>query len=199
MRLSQWVDYRLYAANDMRNSKYNLKRKFYYNDPSQPTLYGKRVTGIIGSDTSVRITPYITKWNMYDPSDAFGLATVKDLPMMRLGETYLLLAEAQYKQGNPGGAATSINVLRTRAKANQVQASDIDLNFILDERVRELIGEEQRRITLVRTGTLVERTLRLNGNPLYVTGLTTKNLLLPIPQSEIDKNVSGGLTQNPGY
>ncbi|MCC3153221.1 RagB/SusD family nutrient uptake outer membrane protein [Hymenobacter sp. BT770] len=196
MRLSQWVDYRLYAAADMRNSKYNLKRKFYYNDPSKPALYGKRVI-VTGSDTSVRITPYITKWNMYNPVDEFGLATVKDLPMMRLGETYLLLAEAQLKQGNTAGAATSINVLRTRAQAAQVTAANIDLNFILDERARELIGEENRRITLVRTGTLIDRVTRLNGSS--ITGLRPENLLLPIPQSEIDRNVGGGLTQNPGY
>ncbi len=195
MRLSQWVDYRLYPPGDMRNSKYNIHRKFFYNDPKSAN-YGKRVV-VTGSDTLIRITPYTTKWNMYNPVDEFGLATIKDLPMMRLGETYLLLAEAQFKQGNTAGAAASINALRTRAKAPPVAASDIDLNFILDERARELIGEEQRRLTLVRTGTLVERTLRLAGN--YVTGLTKNNLLLPIPQSEIDRNVSGGLTQNPGY
>ena len=117
--------------------------------------------------------------------------------MMRLGETYLLLAEAQFRQGKLADAAASINVLRTRAKAAQVTASDITLNFILDERARELIGEEQRRITLVRTGTLVERTLRLNG--ASVTGLTANNLLLPIPQSEIDRNINGTLRQNTGY
>ena len=198
IRLSQWVDYRLYAATDMRNSKYNLKRKFYYNDATKSTLFGKRVI-VTGSDTAYRITPYSTKWNQYNPLDAFGLPTVKDLPMMRLGETYLLLAEAQFKQGNTAGAATSINVLRTRAQAPQVTAANIDLDFILDERARELIGEEQRRLTLVRTGTLVSRTMRLNGNPIYVTNLTTNNQLLPIPQSEIDRNVSGTLTQNPGY
>jgi hypothetical protein len=200
MRLSNWVDYQLYPANenaDMRNSRFNLKRRFYYNDPAQTALYGKRVTGLTGTDTIYFITPYTTKWNQYNPADAFGYGTIKDLTMMRLGETYLLLAEAQFKQGNTAGAATSINVLRTRAKAAQVTASDITLNFILDERVRELIGEEQRRLTLMRTGTLVERTLRLNG--ASVQGLTTKNLLLPIPQTSIDLNTNGSLPQNPGY
>ncbi len=200
MRLSNWVDYRLYPANenaDMRNSRYNLKRRFYYNDPSQTALFGKRVTGLKGTDTIFFITPYTTKWNQYNPADAFGFGTIKDLPMMRLGETYLLLAEAQFKQGNTAGAAASINVLRTRAKAAQVTASQIDLNFILDERVRELIGEEQRRLTLVRTGTLVERTLRLNG--ASVQGLTAQKALLPIPQTSIDLNTNGSLTQNPGY
>jgi len=200
MRLSNWVDYQLYPANenaDMRNSRYNLKRRFYYNDPAQPTLLNKRVTGLKGTDTIFYITPYTTKWNQYNPADAFGYGTIKDLPMMRLGETYLLLAEAQFKQGKTGDAATSINVLRTRAKAAQVTASQVDLNFILDERVRELIGEEQRRLTLMRTGTLVDRATRLNG--ASITGLTSKNLLLPIPQSTIDLNTNATLTQNPGY
>jgi hypothetical protein len=200
MRLSNWVDYQLYPANvnaDMRNSKYNLHRKFYYNDPAQTALYGKRVTGLVGTDTIYYITPYTTKWNQYNPADAFGYGTIKDLTMMRLGETYLLLAEAQFKQGNTSGAAASINVLRTRAQAAQVNAGQIDLNFILDERVRELIGEEQRRLTLLRTGTLVDRTLRLNG--ASVQGLTAQKTLLPIPQTSIDLNTNGSLAQNPGY
>jgi hypothetical protein len=200
MRLSNWVDYQLYPANtnaDMRNSKYNLHRKFYYNDASQTTLYGKRVTGLVGTDTIFFITPYTTKWNQYNPAVPFGYGTIKDLPMMRLGETYLLLAEAQFKQGNTTGAAASINVLRTRAQAAQVSASQIDLNFILDERVRELIGEEQRRLTLLRTGTLVDRATRLNG--ASIQGLTTQKALLPIPQTSIDLNVNGNLQQNPGY
>jgi hypothetical protein len=200
MRLSNWVDYQLYPANenaDMRNSRFNLKRRFYYNDPSQTALYGKRVSGLKGTDTIFYITPYTTKWNQYNPADPFGYGTIKDLTMMRLGETYLLLAEAQFKQGNTSGAATSINVLRTRAKAAQVSASDITLNFILDERVRELIGEEQRRLTLVRTGTLVDRATRLTG--ASITGLNDQKTLLPIPQSSIDLNTNGSLKQNPGY
>ena len=196
LRLSNWVDYRLYTTPDMRNSKYNLKRRFYYNDPTQTATFGKRVTGLTGSDTIYNITPYTTKWNQFDPADTFGFGTIKDITMMRLGETYLLLAEAQFKQGKLAEAATSINALRTRAQAPQVTASQMTLNFILDERARELIGEEQRRLTLVRTGTLVERTLRLNG--ASVTNLTAKNLLLPIPQTSIDLN-NGLLTQNTGY
>lgn len=197
LRLSNWVDYRLYSPQDMRNSKYNLKRNFYYNDPAQTALFGRRVTGLTGSDTIFNITPYTTKWNQFDPSDTFGYGTIKDLTMMRLGETYLLLAEAQFKQGNTAGAAASLNVLRIRARAAQVTAADITLNVILDERARELIGEEQRRLTLVRTGTLIERTQRLNG--ASVTGLTNRNVLLPIPQTSIDLNSDAQLAQNPGY
>ena len=125
---------------------------------------------------------------------------------MRLGETYLLQAEAQFKQSKLQDAANSINELRKRAFANyppegQVQASDITLNFILDERARELIGEENRRETLMRTGTLVDRAMTLNGNDKVhpTVGLSATHLLLPIPLSEIQLNKDATLTQNPGY
>ena len=82
-----------------------------------------------------------------------------------------------------------------------MQSADVTLNFILDERARELIGEENRRETLMRTGTLVDRALTLNANDLVhpTAGLTTTHLLLPIPLSEIQLNKDATLDQNPGY
>lgn len=202
LRLSNWVIYGLYPANDIRNSQYSLKRRYYYNDPAATyaSLYGKQVP-YTGADTLFRICPSITKWGAFDPNDTFGYAMIKDFMMMRLGETYLLLAEAQFKQGNTGGAATTINVLRTRAGAPQVTSGQMTLDFILDERARELIGEENRRETLMRTGTLVDRATRLNSNDAVhpTTGLAAKNLLLPIPLSEIQLNKDAVLEQNPGY
>jgi len=202
LRLSNWVLYGLYKGNDIRNSKYNIRRKYYYNDPN-PTyasLYGKQVP-FTGPDTLINICPSTTKWGAFDPNDTFGYAMIKDFILMRLGETYLLLAEAQVMQGKTGDAATTINVLRTRANADQVSASQMTKDFILDERVRELIGEENRRMTLMRTGTLVERALRLNANDASkpITGLTVKNLLMPIPLREIQLNKDAVITQNPGY
>jgi len=199
LRLSNWVIYGLYPAGDIRNSQYNLKRRYYYNDPTNAN-YGKQIP-YTGPDTLFKICPSITKWGQFDPNDTFGYAMIKDFMMQRLGETYLLLAEAQFKQGNTAGAATAINVLRTRANAPQVTAAQMTLDFILDERARELIGEENRRETLMRTGTLVTRSLRLNGNDAVhpTVGLTNTNLLLPIPLQEIQLNKDGVLTQNPGY
>ena len=200
LRLSNWVLYGLYPAGDMRNSRYNIRREFYYNDPGKPN-YGKLVTPVAPVDTVFRLMPHTTKWYQYDPNDVFGYAMIKDLILMRLGETYLLQAEAQMKQGKLTDAAASINALRTRANAPMVTAAQMDLNFILDERTRELIGEENRRMTLMRTGTLVDRATRLNSNTVTfpLNGLTSKNLLMPIPQSEIDLNKDARLTQNPGY
>jgi len=209
-RLSNWMLYGLYDQYDMRNSPYSIRRVLRYNDATKPN-FGQQLTYANG-DTVWHIAPYTTKWNNFNPADVNGYSTFKDQPMMRLGETYLLLAEAQFKQGNLPGAAASINVLRQRAFPDyplhgQVQPGDITLDFILDERARELVAEENRRMTLVRTGTLVERVQNyLNayntgaGQP--VTGLsnvTQRNGLLPVPQTASDLNKGAVLTQNTGY
>lgn len=77
----------------------------------------------------------------------------KDIIVMRLAEMYLIAAEAEHQLGNPGEAAKMINVLRTRAAikspvdytaAMQVSAADINDDFILAERARELAGEHLR-------------------------------------------------------
>ena len=200
LRLSNWVLYGLYPSGDMRNSQYSIKRQYYYNDPAFPALLGKPVP-FTGADTLFRICPSTTKWGAFDPNDTFGYAMIKDFIMMRLGETYLLLAEAQIKQGKTADAAASINMLRTRANAPQVTAGQMTLDFLLDERARELVGEENRRMTLMRTGTLVDRATRLNSNDAVhpTTGLAAKNMLLPIPLSEIQLNKDAVLEQNPGY
>jgi hypothetical protein len=205
LRISNWVAYGLFKDGDVRNSKHNLRRTFYYNNPARPDLFGKKVP-YTGPDTLHKIAPHITKWNQFDPNDTFGYAMIKDFILMRLGETYLLLAEAQVKQGKNADAAATLNVLRQRAfpeypAKGQVTASEVTLDFVLDERARELIGEEDRRKTLMRTKTLVTRTLRLNSNnPVNpVQGLKDMHMLLPIPQREIELNKDAVLTQNPGY
>ncbi len=201
MRLNNWVIYNLYDNTDMRNSKYSIHRRFYYNNPAPQfaAIYGQQVP-YTGSDTLVNIPPYTLKWGQYDSRDVFGFGMWKDFILMRLGETYMFKAEAQFKQGNLAGAATTINVLRTRANAPQVSASDITLDFILDERVRELLAEENRRMTLMRTGTLVQRAAMHNPEPqAQIQGLTNTHLLFPIPLSEIQLNTGAVLEQNPGY
>lgn len=195
MALTYFVLNGLYEANDIRNSKYNLRRIYYYNNPASP-LYGQQVVPGPGIDTNRFIVPQTNKWNQFDPNDAFGNPTIKDIIVMRLGETYLLKAEAQFKQGNTAGAATTLNIVRARANATPITAADVTLDFILDERARELIAEENRRMTLMRTGTLVNRA---TTRGLKITGLTSKHLLFPIPLSEIQLNKDAVLDQNPGY
>lgn len=210
MRLDNWVLYHLYPKGDMRDSRFNIRRHYWYNNPSSP-LYGQMVP-YQGYDTVFRICPSTTKWGQFDPNDVFGYGMWKDYILMRLGGTYLLRAEAECFKGDNAAAANDINVLRTRAHAPLVTAAQINPNFILDERARELLAEENRRLTLMRFNQevgyniLVARAERLNGNPNIphpLAGLpdsTSKaKEFLPIPQNEIDLNKDATLTQNPGY
>jgi len=199
LRLDNWVLYNLYDTGDIRNSQWNIRRRYYYNTPGN-AKFGQQVP-YVGSDTIYKICPNVTKWYQFDPNDVFGYAMIKDYILMRLGETYLLLAEADVKQNKLDEAAAAINVLRERAHAPMVTASQMNMDFILDERARELLGEENRRMTLMRTKTLVERATRLNSNSVLnpIVGLKETNELMPIPQSEIDLNKDAVLTQNPGY
>jgi len=235
MRPSDWVKYKLYEDGDIRNSENNITRTFYYNSPGYQATIGVDANGfrvasdspnavkvievqegdtvvLAASDTLEVAYPYTRKWDSFDPTDQWGWTNIKDFPMMRLGETYLLRAEARFKQSNSQGAAADINVLRDRAfklsrqesgntDLGKVSSSDITMDFILDERVRELFAEENRRITLMRTGTLVERA-RLNTDSSIkgtISGLDPKLLLLPIPLSEIQRNKDVQWEQNPGY
>lgn len=96
---------------------------------------------------------------------AIAGTTYTDQYMFRLAETYLLRAEAYLNLNNKELAAADINEVRGRAHAKPVEASRVDLDYILDERMRELGVEEKRRITLMRTGKLYERVTK--HNPFY--------------------------------
>lgn len=240
LRLSNFMKYTVWNGlnGDIRNSNYNIRRIVYYNNPNftgatigvnakgfrvaltdankvrEVTVYRGNAVIPYEADSLEILYPYCTKWGGYDPSDDFGYAIVKDWPIMRLGETYLLRAEARFRQGNAAGAAADINKLRDRAfkvarttsgnaSLGSVSASDITADFILDERARELIGEENRRMTLVRTGKLADR-VSMNGDTSptgkVITGFNAqKHILLPIPLSEIQMNKDAELKQNPGY
>ena len=117
--------------------------------------------------------------------------------LLRLPETYLLRAEAFWRKGDLASAAADINVVRSRAKATPVTPEEVNLDYILDERARELIFEEQRRITLHRTQTLVERVRKYND--MNRDEIKDHHGLWPIPYAEIEANVDVVIDQNPGY
>lgn len=233
LRISNFIKYGLYEKGDIRNSNFNIRRVLWYNRPGYSEEIGLDKNGFrtnteadvvkkITVKTGDRVIPFAgdslnvfyphpTKWGAYDPKDDFGYAMVKDWPVMRLGESYLLRAEARFRQGDLQGAADDINLLRDRAfkeyrliapDAGKVAAGQINIDFILDERARELISEENRRMTLVRTGKLADR-IRLNGDAgpenKIITGFKDYNVLLPIPLTEIQLNKDAKLVQNPGY
>ena len=133
-----------------------------------------------------------------------GGKTYTDQYFFRLAEAYLLRAEAYVNLGKKAEAAADINVLRARAKGKSVTADQMDLDFILDERLRELVCEETRRLTLARCGKLAERILKYNPYFHKENAADGKDYdshfdLLPIPLSAILANKDGELKQNPGY
>jgi len=134
----------------------------------------------------------------------------RDTYVFRLAETYLIAAEAYLKAGNTAKALQYFNAIRARAAkpgnnadtgvsyATEMQVSTLTIDDILDERLRELTGEEFRWFELKRTGTLVRRTLAYNDEAKAANALKAIHLLRPIPQAVIDLN-RAAFPQNPGY
>ncbi len=123
--------------------------------------------------------------------------TYTDQYMFRLAETYLLRAEAYLGLNERTLAAEDINYVRTRALATPVTPDEVTIDYILDERMRELGVEEKRRLTLMRLGVLYDRVITCN--PYYRDEMLPKYNLWPIPASEIERNYGNELEQNPGY
>ncbi len=154
---SYWDD-----PNDFRGSETMIQRDYYlpsgkkWSEVKANIL--ARAAANAGDDTykltaadTINITPRF--WKFSDDRhipDNNNLYYDTDWYMVRIAETYLLRAEARLAQKNTTGAAADINVLRARAGAAPVAAGKVNIDYILDERARELFGEEQRWVTLSR-------------------------------------------------
>jgi starch-binding outer membrane protein, SusD/RagB family len=128
----------------------------------------------------------------------------RDAIVFRLPEMYFIAAEASMNLNDNAGAADFLNVVRVRAaipgkeEQMKITAAQVNLDFILDERARELVGEQLRWFDLKRTGKLKER-LQLY-NPDAAPFFKDFHLLRPIPQVEIDvMQNKDEFKQNPGY
>lgn len=188
----------IFDATDIRNSNYNIKRNWYYNNVNEASLYGKKATITEQTwFTTKSLFPAVTKF-FYGRAENLSLTgSYKDRMKFRLAETYLLLAEAYLGQNNPAKAAEAVNVIRARAGASLIDAGAMTMDFLLDERIRELVGEESRRFTLVRTKKLVDR-VRMYNNAIK-DKIQDYHALWPIPQVIIDANRDAEFPQNPGY
>ena len=164
--------------NDIRNSPHNIRRTFVYNNPAS-TYFGKVVekrTG--GDDTMFYFYPTIRKieGNLPKSGDNTTGRTFLDMMVYRLAETYLLRAEAYFRKGDLVKAADDINVVRSRAGAKPITGADVSIDYLLDERARELTVEEPRRRTLTRMGNLVERVKKYNIRSDTRTSIKDKHL-----------------------
>ncbi|HEU5219890.1 MAG TPA: RagB/SusD family nutrient uptake outer membrane protein [Gemmatimonadales bacterium] len=127
-----------------------------------------------------------------------------DFPIFRLADAYLIYAEAVLRGGggSAGQALTYVNALRQRAYGNtsgNITAGQLTLQFILDERGRELLWEGQRRMDLIRFGVFTGGTYlwAWKGGQLAGTATDTHLNLFPIPANELAANPN--MHQNPGY
>lgn len=135
-------------------------------------------------------------------------------------------AEAYYWLGQTGNAAGDINKVRERAQATPINAGDVTIGYIFDERARELYMETPRKTELTRVAYIMAQ-LGRNGYSIenmsqdnwYYDRVISKNVYYreemtygantyrirpyhvywPVPQDEIDANVKGNINQNEGY
>lgn len=125
-----------------------------------------------------------------------------DMPLFRLADVYLMYAEA-HKRGSVGDAGLALNYVnrvRTRAWGNaNGNVASYDLNFILDERARELYWECIRRTDLVRFGlfTSDKYIWQWKGGIAEGKGVAQKYNVFPLAASDVAANPN--LTQNSGY
>lgn len=212
MSLTKWA-LENYEPADDRASNFAIRKFFILKDETQnaPAPADRLPSGYSYGDTihlswSNDITassrnrvnwPYSRKWDSTIETNMQEAGQYNDQVYLRLAETYLLKAEAQMLLGALGEAAQTINIIRERSNASPVSAGDITIDFILDERSRELVCEEHRRYTLLRTGKWLERVREYNKNGGQVA--RDFDVLFPIPQSVIDANLTQEMPQNPGF
>jgi starch-binding outer membrane protein, SusD/RagB family len=152
----------------------------------------------------------ITKFRNRTRSGGFGSDPDKtfsdiDFPVFRLAEAYLIYAEAVLRGGAGGDRPTALgymNALRTRAYGNtsgNISDVSFNLDFIIDERARELYWEGFRRSDLIRYGRFTEGTYLWpwKGGVRNGTGVDANRRLFPIPATEVGSNPN--IIQNPGY
>ncbi len=218
-----------YATKDAVNGGTTIKKgdlRFYFPKPDQP-FSPQDASDLKAANPNVEIItfdqwkqnfngiggalkfPMINKF--FDPNAAFPgnsqaqYRSTRDIFIFRLAETYLIAAEAYFKMNQPDKAADKLSVVRMRAaltgQANsmKVSASEVTIDFILDERARELAGEYKRWLDLKRThrlGRAFENNILTkmeNG-----AGGIEKYYLRPIPQTVIDRD-NQGYPQNDQY
>ncbi len=181
-----WKD----AHNDQRHKKGNWldMEDLVYNAPSLEeagnTYYGKNLELYLPNGTPL-CSDTIRNWYGWpqykffvpDPLNVKPQGGHGDWYVFRLAETYLLRAEAYFWNGNLAAAAEDINAVRRRAQADEITAADVNIDYILDERARELYYEEPRKTELTRIAFLFAKTGKTayNGQTYSLDNFSEKN------------------------
>ena len=195
--------YKSFTATDTRIKMWELGQQY--------SSSGAKLTDL-GTGLLCIISPYVLQ--LSNPADSFRLAgarSIKYAPqpgtanntsnagvIYRLGEAYLIKAEADLRSGDAASALTAVNFIRVRAGVPAWGTADLTLPNLLAERGREMAWETTRRDDLIRFEVA-------DGIP-YFTGARIPGksqdpdkhtFLFPIPQAQMITN--SNLKQNPGY
>ena len=151
----------------------------------------------------------VTKWTNIDSngnqgSDSSGNFVDTDIPLIRLAEVYLNYAEATLRGGggDTNTAVSLINQIRERgfgSSSGTISSGDMTLDFILDERSRELYWEGLRRTDLIRYNRFTNSSYLwpFKGNEATGVGVDDYRNLFPLPANVVA--INSNLTQNEGY
>jgi hypothetical protein len=125
-----------------------------------------------------------------------------DFPLYRLADVYLMYAECVLRGGSGGNAGQAldyVNAVRNRSHAGAITSGQLTLDFLLDERARELNFEGHRRTDLIRFGKFTGSSYLWpwKGNALNGAAIPETYNVFPIPQTALQANLN--LSQNPGY
>ncbi len=153
---------------------------------------------------SISLSPAMTKYYDTQRSDQ-NAPSIRPIIVYRLAGTYLIAAEALYEASRAADAVQYLNAIRERAAfptgnvaAMDITAGSLSLDFILDERARELCGETMRWLALKRTHKLLERVELHNAEA--APNIQPFDTLRPVPQDQIDRVTTGTpYPQNPGW
>ena len=190
---AHWIPKRTVVTNEFRDSR--------------PYEIFDRSNVFNASGTPKNTSNFISLKKFLDPTRPTvpEQQSARDAVIFRLADIILIAAEAKFMLNEPGEAAKLINKVRSRAvlaplPANtlDIKDTDVSIDFILDERARELAGEQWRWFDLKRTNKLVDRVNLYN--PQAAANIKTYHTLRPIPQSQIDAvSNKTEFIQNPGY
>jgi starch-binding outer membrane protein, SusD/RagB family len=207
---------------DIHELKYNNPTSIDFGKPVQI----KYLAAQVDTFKHVYAMPHYIMYNPMDDPKATPVGGNGDWYIFRLAETYLLRAEAYFWKGQLALAADDINKIRTRAKALPITSSEVNIDFIVNERARELFAEEPRHSELVRISYIMakqnlggygltnfsqknyfydrvmkynntyEKKIQLLGN---TASMSPFHVLWPIPSLVITANTQGVINQNVGY
>ncbi len=212
-RVTQHASYGIWAdSTDIRYEENVTVRTMYECTDPAHSMYGKKVPLTMldpNPNVSSKYSPIFSKitpldeWS-YRSTDNLHIGYNHDNYGIRSAETYLLLAEAYLRSDQDGLAAEAINAVRERAHCSTMySAGNIDINSILDERMRECLFEEGRWFTLLRMEPEVWKQ-RIYNHSMFIADYPNYSLpitwdLWPIPQNVIELNTDAEFPQNSGW